>query len=137
MTGLTHVRFVVDDFSAMIGFYRDTLGFKVAVDVPGVYVELDTGAARIGLVARAVMTAALGTSHAVVAAGAGPGDAVLQIQVANVDAAAEWCEERGVTLLSAPHDQPSWFLRVAHLVDPAGHLVELTSPLPNPAARRG
>ncbi len=129
MTGLTHVRFVVDDFAPMTAFYRDTLGFKVAVDVPGVYVELDTGAARIGLVARAVMTAALGASHGAVAAGAGPGDAILQIQVASVDAAAEWCEERGVALLSRPHDQPSWYLRVVHLVDPAGHLIELTSPL--------
>jgi catechol 2,3-dioxygenase-like lactoylglutathione lyase family enzyme len=113
-----------------MAFYRDALGFAVVVDVPGVYVELDTGAARIGLVARAVMANAVvplertaGSHHGAA------GDVVLQVRVANVDAAAEWLAERGVELASTPHDQPNWMLRVAHVRDPAGHLVELTTPL--------
>ena len=53
MTGLTHARFVVDDFAPMLAFYRDALGFKVVLDVPQTYVELDTGAARANKVRRA------------------------------------------------------------------------------------
>jgi hypothetical protein len=51
------------------------------------------------------------------------------VQVADVDAAAEWLGERGVVLASSPHDQATWFLRVAHVRDPAGHMVELATPI--------
>ena len=39
---LSHVRYLVSEFEPLLRFYRDVLGLKVAVDVPGVYVELDT-----------------------------------------------------------------------------------------------
>ena len=60
MTGLTHLRLLVDDFAPMLAFYRDVLGFKAVIEVPGVYIELDTGAARIGLCARTLMESVIG-----------------------------------------------------------------------------
>jgi lactoylglutathione lyase len=125
MTGLTHVRFVVDDFAPMLAFYRDALGFKVVVDVPGVYVEIDTGAARIGLCARTLLEGVVG---APLDARAG-GDLVLQFGVADVDAAAGLLRERGVPLVTLPHDQPAWRLRICHVSDPAGHVLEMSAPL--------
>lgn len=125
MTGLTHVRMLVDDFAPMLAFYRDALGFKVVVDVPGTYVELDTGAARIGLCARTLMESVVGVpmrsdAHA---------DAVLQFGVADLAAAADHLRRRGVTLVTEPHDQPAWGMRIFHVRDPGGRLLEMTRPL--------
>ncbi|HEY5366766.1 MAG TPA: VOC family protein [Casimicrobiaceae bacterium] len=125
MTGLTHLRFVVDDFALMLAFYRDALGFKVVADVPQTYVELDTGAARIGLCARVLMESAVGSPMRA----AGGGDFVLQFGVADIDAAAALLRERNVALVTAPHDQPTWGLRIFHVRDPLGHLLEMTTPL--------
>jgi lactoylglutathione lyase len=125
VTGLTHVRFVVDDFGPMLAFYRDALGFKVVVDVPATYVELDTGAARIGLCARSLLEGVVGTAMQS-RAGA---DLVLQFGVADVDAAADLLRGRGVRLVTEPHDQSTWRLRICHVRDPAGHVLEMSTPL--------
>jgi catechol 2,3-dioxygenase-like lactoylglutathione lyase family enzyme len=125
VTGLTHVRLLVDDFAPMLAFYRDALGFKVVVDVPTTYVELDTGAARIGLYARKLMEKVIGAPLASV----GGDDAVLQIAVADVDAACDLLKARGVELVTAPQDQPAWMMRVFHVRDPAGRLLEMAAPL--------
>jgi catechol 2,3-dioxygenase-like lactoylglutathione lyase family enzyme len=126
MTGLTHVRMLVDDFAPMLAFYRDALGFRAVVDVPGTYVELDTGAARIGIFARTQMESVVGAPLAAT----GGGDIVLQIAVADVDAAADLLRARGVVLATTPHDQAAWMMRVFHVRDPAGRLLEMTQPLP-------
>ena len=39
---------------------------------------------------------------------------------------------RGATFLTEPRDQPVAFIRTAHLRDPAGHLIEINSPLQHP-----
>ena len=127
MTGLTHVRLLVDDFAPMLAFYRDVLGFKVVVDVPQTYVELETGAARVGLCARSLMEGVLGTPMTTVAGG----DLLLQIGVADVDAAADLLRGRRATLLTEPHDQPAWAMRICHVRDPAGHVLVMSAPLRN------
>jgi lactoylglutathione lyase len=125
MNGLTHVRWMVNDMGPMIAFYRDTLGFKVVIDVPGTYVEIDTGGARVGICPAALMAGVIGAPVAT-----GPGDDVLvQIRVDDVDAAAAFLREKGVTLVTEPHDQHAWLMRVTHVRDPAGHLIELFTPL--------
>ena len=57
------------------------------------------------------------------------GDLVLQFGVADVDAAARLLRERGVPLVTLPHDQPAWRLRICHVSDPAGHVLEMSAPL--------
>lgn len=127
-TSLSHIRYLVSDFAPVVHFYRDVLGLRVAVDVPNVYLEFDTPGGRLAFHRVDLMAAALGTP---VATRSGD-DSVLCLRVENVDAAAARVRLAGNTLLTAPHDQPAWHQRVAHLKDPAGHLVELWSPLPRP-----
>ena len=37
---------------------------------------------------------------------------------------------RGAEFLNEPHDQEAWFIRVVHLKDPDGNLIELNQPIP-------
>lgn len=125
---LSHVRYLVTDFEPLLRFYRDVLGLKVVVDVPGVYAEMDTAGGRLAFYRADLMAGVVGGAVAT-----RPGDdVVICLRVDNVDAAASRVKLAGMTLVTSPHDQTAWFQRVAHLRDPAGHLVELWSPLPPP-----
>lgn len=125
---LSHVRYLVTDFAPVLHFYRDVLGLRLAVDVPGVYAEFETPGGRLAFYRADLMAAAIGTQVAT----RNGDDSVLCLRVENVDAAAARVKLAGNTLLTTPHDQPAWYQRVAHLRDPAGHFVELWSPLPRP-----
>jgi catechol 2,3-dioxygenase-like lactoylglutathione lyase family enzyme len=121
---LSHVRFLVTDVAADVAFYRDSIGLKQVVDVPGVYAEFDTGGSRLAFYRADLMGEVLGTRTAVRG-----GDIVLCLRVGNVDAEAARLESLGVMLLREPHDQQAWYQRVAHFRDPAGRVIELWSPL--------
>jgi lactoylglutathione lyase len=131
MSGLSHVRWLVADLEPCLAFYRDRLGLKQAVDVPGIYAEFETGGARIALYRADLMAQVLGESPAP----QGAGDAVLCLRVDDVDSAAARLVDAGVAPVSAPHDEATWYQRVAHFRDPAGHLIELWAPLGRPAAQ--
>ena len=125
---LSHVRYLVTEFEPLLRFYRDVLGLKVAVDVPGVYAELDMAGGRLAFYRADLMAGVVGGAAATNAGD----DIVICLRVDNVDAAANRVRLAGMTLVTVPHDQTTWLQRVAHLRDPAGHLVELWSPLPPP-----
>jgi len=125
MKTLSHVRFLTADVAADAAFYRDAIGLKQVVDVPGVYAEFDTGASRLAFYRANLMGEVLGTS-----AGARGDDVIVCLRVDSVDGEAARLQSRGVTMLREPHDQQAWYQRVAHFRDPAGRLVELWSPLP-------
>lgn len=123
---LTHTRLLVEDVEACKVFYETMLGFgKPEVEVPGIYYEFVLGPARLGLYKRELMQDVAGVAQA-----APSGDkAVLTFQVEDVDAIhAEW-RQRGVQFVTAPHNQEAWVLRVAHLRDPEGNLIEINAPL--------
>ncbi|MBA3430350.1 MAG: VOC family protein, partial [Actinobacteria bacterium] len=46
-----------------------------------------------------------------------------------VDSAYEALTSRGAQFVTQPHDQEAWVIRVAHLRDPDGNLVEIYAPL--------
>jgi lactoylglutathione lyase len=130
MAILSHIRWLVADLEPCRRFYRDQLGLKQVVDVPGIYVEFETGGARIALYRADLMAQVVGGPPAT----PGAGDAVLCLRVDDVDRAATQLANTGAVPVSAPHDEPAWFQRVAHFRDPAGHLVELWAPFArNPA----
>ena len=57
---------------------------------------------------------------------AGAGDPFLiNIEVDSVDEAVAALRSKGLEILAGPQDQPEWFMRVAHVRDPAGNLIEL------------
>jgi lactoylglutathione lyase len=131
MASLSHVRWLVADLEPCRHFYRDQLGLKQVVDVPGVYVEFETGGARIALYRADLMAQVVGEP----AAGRGSSDVVLCLRVDDVDGAATRLADAGVVPVRTPHDQPAWLQRVAHFRDPAGHLIELWAPLPRGAVQ--
>ena len=122
---LSHLRFLVADLAPPVAFYRDVVGLRQVVDVPGTYAEFDTGGSRLAFYRADLMSQVLGR-----AAGTAAGDnLVLCLRVADVDAEAARLAARGVRQLTQPHDQPAWVQRVAHFADPAGRTIELWSPL--------
>ncbi len=121
---LTHTRLLVDDIETCRKFYKEVLDLEEVVAVEGVYFEFLAGDCRLGLYSRQLMAGVLGTQPAA------SGDQVaLTFQVADVDAAFEALKAKGVVFIREPHDQEAWVLRVAHLRDPAGTLIELNASL--------
>jgi lactoylglutathione lyase len=126
---LTHVRLLARDFPACFRFYRDTLGLT-----PGfgsehdVYSEFKAGPAIIALFQRPLMAAVVKTT-ALPPSTVAQDAVLLNLGVDDVDRAHAELVAKGVTFVTAPHDQPAWFLRVAHLRDPDGNLLELHAPL--------
>jgi len=123
---LANIRLLTDDFAAADHFYAGQLGLARAYgSADGPYAEYAAGEIAIALFDRGMMVAALGEDPAVAPAG----DAsVLVLLVDDVDATTATLRDRGARV-SEPADRPHWGIRVAHLRDPDGHLVELAAGL--------
>ena len=119
---LTHVRLLTTDLGRALAFYRDKLGLEVTLEVEDVYAELRAGEAILALYRRDLM-------QEVVDAPAGGVESVLTFEVDDVDATYAALRADGVEFLTEPHDQAAWVIRVAHLRDPDGHLLEINQPL--------
>ncbi|MET9699787.1 VOC family protein [Streptomyces sp. NPDC006529] len=120
---LTQIRLLVTDFPACYRFYRDVLGLiPQADDERGPYAKLspDGGSAAIALHDRSLMTAVVG---ALADAPAGH-RALIALRVDDLDAAHAELTARGAAFLREPVALGDR-LRVAHLADPEGNLVEL------------
>ncbi|MFF2845805.1 VOC family protein [Streptomyces sp. NPDC058001] len=120
---LAQVRLLVSDFAACYRFYADVLGLKPqsgAVDGPYEKFSPHTGSAGIALQDRAMMAELLGEL-----AGTAVGHrSLVVLRVEDLDAYCERVTERGATLLQGPSAMTDR-MRVAHLKDPEGNLVEL------------
>jgi predicted enzyme related to lactoylglutathione lyase len=115
------VRLAVDDFVAMFRFYRDVIGLAPKVDDErGPYAKFSWpgGGSALALQLRSHVAATVGEEHA-----SGHGGVLLAVRVADVDAVAQELCTRGATLLGATKDV--WGMRVAHVIDPEGHVLEL------------
>ncbi|MDQ3914203.1 MAG: VOC family protein [Actinomycetota bacterium] len=127
---LTHVRLLVEDVERCLAFYRDALGLDVTLGAgDGVYYELAAGDVILALYRRDLMGQMMGTELPP----PGHGDAVaLTFGVHDVDQTADALRERGVELVTEPMDYDVAFLRLAHLRDPEGNLIEINAPLDAP-----
>ncbi|WP_042406532.1 VOC family protein [Streptacidiphilus carbonis] len=120
---LAQVRLLVTDFPRCYRFYRDVLGLKPQFDAEdGPYAKFtpDGGGAGVALQDRAQMAQVLGE---LVDEPTGSRSLV----VLRVDGIDRYCEEigaRGAVLVQGPAPMTDR-MRVAHLKDPAGNLVEL------------
>ena len=149
---LTHVRLLVTEYEACYRFYRDVFGFPVTWgDESTGYADFDAGDATLALYDRTAMADAVDTED--LPADEPQQDAVAVIfSVDNVDDAFERFRSnaferiRGdgieaprddtndgfgdeVDVVTEPHDQPGWGIRVAHVRDPDGTLLEINEPL--------
>ncbi|KDN74065.1 VOC family protein [Streptomyces olindensis] len=120
---LAQVRLLVTDFAACYRFYGDILGLKPqsgAAEGPYEKFSPAVGSAGIALQDRSMMAEVLDEV----------GDAATghrSLVVLRVDALDAYCEEitlRGATVLHGPAPMTDR-MRVAHLKDPEGNLVEL------------
>jgi lactoylglutathione lyase len=120
---LAQVRLLVTDFAACYRFYADVLGLKPqsgAADGPYEKFSATIGAAGVALQDRAMMAEVLGelgetaTGHR----------SLVVLRVDDLDAYCEQITARGAVLLHGPAPMTER-MRVAHLKDPEGNLVEL------------
>ncbi|MGY4920964.1 VOC family protein [Streptomyces sp. 900105755] len=120
---LAQVRLLVTDFAACYRFYAEVLGLKPqsgASEGPYEKFSPHAGSAGIALQDRAMMAAILGEL----------GDAATghrSLVVLRVDDLDGYCEQitaRGAVLVHGPEPMTDR-MRVAHLKDPEGNLVEL------------
>lgn len=126
---LTHVRLLVDKYRECFRFYRDVLGLIPRFgQEAGVYDEFDAGGVVLALYDRGMMASVVGTSKLPIAAIA-QDRLALTFAVESVDAAYDALTAMGVGFVTPPTDQAAWFLRVAHLRDPAGNLIEINGPM--------
>ena len=120
---LAQVRLLVADFPSCYRFYRDVLGLKPQFEAEqGPYAKLTPvgGVAGVALQDRAQMAQVLGELAA-------EPTGYRSLVVLRVDDLDGYCQEitaRGAVLLHGPAPMTDR-MRVAHLVDPAGNLIEL------------
>ncbi|MFI1567823.1 VOC family protein [Streptomyces sp. NPDC020490] len=120
---LAQVRLLVSDFPACYRFYADVLGLKPQSGASrGPYEKFSpaAGSAGIALQDRAMMAEILGELG-------GPANGHRSLVVLRVDDLNAYCEQitvRGATLLHGPAPMTDR-MRVAHLKDPEGNVVEL------------
>ncbi|MEW2508895.1 VOC family protein [Streptomyces sp. NPDC046870] len=120
---LVQVRLLVTDFTACYRFYADVLGLKPqsgAVEGPYEKFSPHAGSAGIALQDRA-MTAGLPAELGDTATGH---RSLVVLRVDDLDAYCAQITARGATLLHGPAPMTDR-MRVAHVKDPEGNLVEL------------
>jgi catechol 2,3-dioxygenase-like lactoylglutathione lyase family enzyme len=117
----------VEDIEVCRDFYKNKLGLKEQLNVvEGIYCEFVAGNCVLALYKHDLMESVAG----VAVAGAKETDKVaLTFNVSDVDAAYKELKAKGVKFVTEPHDQEAWVLRVAHLRDPEGNLIEINAPL--------
>ncbi|MFD6491673.1 VOC family protein [Streptomyces sp. NPDC060188] len=120
---LAQVRLLVSDFAACYRFYSEVLGLKCqsgATEGPYEKFSPVVGSAGIALQDRAMMAEVLGeigedvTGHR----------SLVVLRVDDLDTYCEQLVSRGATVLHGPAPMTDR-MRVAHLKDPEGNLVEL------------
>jgi catechol 2,3-dioxygenase-like lactoylglutathione lyase family enzyme len=125
-----HIRVLVTDFARSFHFYADELGLPVEEGDPeGVYASFTTPSAHISIYPRSWMAAAVGAPDTKPDTPT-PDAVVLALDVESVDGTFERLSGQGVSFLNEPHDRPDWGIRVVHLRDPDGLLIELNETLP-------
>jgi predicted enzyme related to lactoylglutathione lyase len=106
----------------MLEFYSGLLGAnetrRVPEEGPVFYLGLRIGNSDIGMVSESS------------AAGAQAGKILLSIAVPDVDALLPRVHGLGGEITGGPNDMP-WGQRVAHIKDPDGNAINLTSPVPH------
>ena len=127
---LTTIRVLATTFDDTVAFYRDVLGIPIRADA-GVYVAFDAGGFELGIYGREKMAGIVGSMSQEPSA---TNDGLLiNLEVEDLEATMSTLSARGVTFETEAHDQPEWGMRVVHLRDPEGNLIELYERLRNAA----
>lgn len=122
---LSQIRLMVTDFDACFRFYRNVIGLHVLWgEERAQYAGFRIGeGASLTLFRSQTVAGAAET-------GSGQDTVVLIFSVEDLEGSVEQLQRRGAQFVTAPADYPEWGVRAAQLRDPAGNLLELSSPLP-------
>lgn len=124
-----HARLLVDDYEGCFRFYHEVLGLTVTWgDETSGYADFSAGEGSFSLFVRAEMEMAV-SAPPELTGGLERDRVVVVLGVPDLDGTVEGLRKRGVNFLTDVADQPGWGIRVAHLRDPDGNLVELNAPL--------
>ena len=124
---LTHIRLLVNDIDTCRDFYKNRLGLEEQLAiVEGIYYEFIAGDCILALYKRDLMESVAGVP---VGDGITADKVALTFKVEDVDVTYKELKAKGVAFITEPHDQETWVLRVAHLRDPEGNLIEINAPL--------
>ncbi|MEO7002705.1 MAG: VOC family protein [Ktedonobacterales bacterium] len=131
-----NIRLLVDDFDGCFRFYRDTLGFRATWGAEGeAYAAFAAGEGlELALFRRALMAEAVGATDDTPGQSGARSDHIALI--IGMDPAERLADAVGrlkasdVTFITELTSRPAWGIRVAHLRDPDGNLIELMEPLP-------
>jgi lactoylglutathione lyase len=132
----THTRLLVDEYAACFRFYRDAFGFEPTFgDESSGYADFDTDGTTLALFDADEMVAGTGDRDdpddgtPALDRGASFRDAVaLVFGVESVDEAVASLRDH-TEIVTEPSDRPEWGIRVAHVRDPDGTLIEVNEPL--------
>ena len=128
---LTTIRVLARRFDETVAFYRDVMGIPIRADA-GVYVAFDAGGFELGIYGRDMMADIV---DSIVREPAANGDGLLiNLEVDDLETAMTRLTEKGVTFETEAHAQPDWGMRVVHLRDPEGNLIEMYERLASEAA---
>ena len=124
---LTTIRVLAERFDDTVAFYRDVLGIPIRADA-GVYVAFDAGGFELGIYGRSAMADIVPSLPRDPEANSD--GMLINLEVDDLDATLAGLRARGVDFENEAHDQPNWGMRVIHMRDPEGNLIELYERLP-------
>jgi catechol 2,3-dioxygenase-like lactoylglutathione lyase family enzyme len=120
---LSQVRLLVDDPALSYRFYRDVLGLAPSFGEEGEpYASFEAGEGTVAIFARVHQAEVVDLD----ASGDG---ALVVLEVDDLQETSEALLAAGLSE-GAITDRPDWGLRVLHVRDPDGHLLEIVQPIP-------
>jgi len=132
---LNNIRLLTTNFDDSFRFYSGVLGFEVVWGAPGeAYAHFRLPGGELALFDRRVMAEVVGTQQ-LPAKACAQDTFALVISVKSVDETYHELLAKGVKFIGAPVDHREWGIRTAHLRDPEGNLLELSSDLPDGARK--
>jgi lactoylglutathione lyase len=126
---LDNVRLLVSDFEKMFLFYKNVLGFELTWgEVTGNFASFKAGESGILAIFKKEMMGR--TLDALPKKpGLGSSNACLVFSVSEVDRFYSDLKSRDVGFLNTPLDMQDWGIRVVHMADPEGNVLEFFSHL--------
>ena len=132
MMKFSNVRLLVKDYEKCFEFYTKQLGLEVAWgNSQSGYASFKVadGIEGLAIFPSDEMAKTIGNADKALPSG-GREKSLVSFGVEDVDAAYRELSARGLQFINTPVDRPCWGMRVVHLHDPEGNLVELFSELP-------
>jgi catechol 2,3-dioxygenase-like lactoylglutathione lyase family enzyme len=124
---MTHVRLLVEEYTACFQFYCDVLGFEPTFgDADSGYADFSTGDVTLALFAARELTDELDEKPPT---GVGRDRVCIVLRVDDVEETATDLRTEGVDVVAGVADHPEWGIRTVHARDPDGTLIEFNEPL--------